>query len=389
MLTSQKVRATWNEWLDLSMTLTAMPVGRANRPLPEFSLTDSRWVKDEVLRPPRSTIEAMPSGVTKAAILLMCLAEDEAAALLSRLPARHVEAVSLAIAQLPEVGGVEQQAVIEEFCNSQPCALGTSTGGIEKAKSLVRKALGRDAGDMLSVLQQTLESLPFGFLQKADPQNILSFLMDEHPQTIALVLAHIPAASSAAILAGLPPLKQLDVIRRVAEMGQTSPEAIDEVEKALELRMAMFMSQSFQKAGGAPAVAEILNVSDRSTERAVLESLVEQAPELVDEIRRLMFVFDDIAKLEDKDIQVVLKNVETAQWAMALKGASQSLQDKIMKNMSQRAAEILKEEMAFLGKVKLSEVEATQQKIVDVVRTLEDSGQLARPTANGEEAFVS
>ncbi len=328
-------------------------------------------------------------GVKKAAILLMCLEEDEAAMLLSRLPARQVESVSLAIAQITEVSGSEQERVINEFFSSQPSSLGTSTGGLEKAKALVKKALGRDAGDMLSVLQQTLESLPFGFLQKADPQNILSFIIDEHPQTIALVISHVPPQTAAAILQGIPPLKQIDVIRRIAEMGQTSPEAIDEVEKALELRMAMFMSQSFQKAGGAPAVAEILNVSDRATERAVLESLGNENAELVDEIRRLMFVFEDLQKLSDKDIQMVLKNVETSQWAMALKGASQTLQDKIMKNMSQRAAEILKEEMGFLGRVKLADVEQTQQKIVDIVRNLEDGGQLARPASDGEEQFVS
>jgi flagellar motor switch protein FliG len=328
-------------------------------------------------------------GIKKAAILLMCLEEDEAAMLLSRLPARHVESVSLAIAQISEVSGADQEMVISEFFNSQPSGLGTSTGGLEKAKALVKKALGRDAGDMLSVLQQTLESLPFGFMQKADPQNILSFISEEHPQTIALVLSHLPSPSGAAILAGLPAAKQLDVVRRIAEMGQTSPEAIDEVEKALELRMAMFMSQSFQKAGGVPAVAEILNVSDRTTERNILESLVNDSAELVDEIRRLMFVFEDIQKLGDKEIQTVLKNVETSQWAMALKGASQTLQDKVMKNMSSRAAEILKEEMAFLGRVKLADVEQTQQKIVDVVRSLEDSGQLARPSNEGEEQFVA
>ena len=324
-------------------------------------------------------------GVKKAAVLLMSLEEDEAAMLLSRLPARHVEAVTLAIAQITEVSGPEQEFVINEFFNSQPSSLSTSTGGIEKAKSLVKKALGRDAGDMLSVLQQTLESLPFGFMQKADPQNILSFILDEHPQTIALVISHLPSASGAAILAGIPPLKQLEVVRRIAEMGQTSPEAIDEVEKALEMRMAMFMSQSFQKTGGAPAVAEILNVSDRSTERTILDSLGKENAELVDEIRRLMFVFEDVQKLADKDIQTVLKNVETSQWALALKGASQTLQDKIMKNMSQRAAEMLREDLESRGPVRLSEVEAEQKEILKIVRRLADEGQIVLGGAGGEE----
>lgn len=334
-------------------------------------------------------VQSIPPGVYKAAVLLMSLEEDDAALLLSRLPVRQVETVSLAIAQMDEVSGNEQEKVIKDFFNSTPSALGTSSGGLDKAKSLVKKALGKDAGDMLQLLQQQIESLPFSFLHKADPQNVLSFIMEEHPQTVALVISHVPAGLGAAILSGLPPQKQLDVVKRIAEMGQTSPEAIEEVEIALELRMSLFMSHSFQKAGGVPAVAEILNVSDRATERTILDSLATQSQELVQEIRRLMFVFEDISKLQDKDIQAILKNVETAQWAMALKGASQGLQEKIMRNMSSRAAEMLKEEMSFLGRVKVADVEAVQQKIVDVVRTLEETGQLARPSADSEEEFVS
>ncbi len=328
-------------------------------------------------------------GVRKAAILLMSLEEDDAAALLSKLPRRYVEQVSLAIAQLDTISGEEQEGIIGEFLASRPSALGPNTGGLDRAKSLVKKALGKDAADMLNVLQQTLEALPFGFLHKVDPQNILSFLIDEHPQTIAMVLSHVPAAVSAAVLGGLPPQRQLAVIQRIAEMGQTSPEAIDEVENGLSNRMALFMTQSYQKAGGIPAVAEMLNVSDRATERNILDGLSKERPELVEEIRRLMFTFEDIVKLGDKDIQQLLKNVEASQWAMALKGSSQALQEKILKNMSQRASEMLKEEMEFLGKVKLSEVEAVQQKVVDVIRTLEESGQLARPSSDSTEEFVA
>jgi flagellar motor switch protein FliG len=328
-------------------------------------------------------------GVHKAAVLLMSLDEEDAALLLSRMPTKQVEAVSLAIAQMSEASGEEQERVINEFFSSTPSPLSSSAGGLDKAKSLVKKALGKEAGEMLSMLQQQIESLPFSYLQKADPQQVLSFIMDEHPQTVALVISHIPATIGAAILNGLPSAKQLDVVRRIATMGQTSPEAIEEVENALELRMDLFTSHSFQKTGGVNAVAEILNVSDRATERAILEALAEQSQDLVSEIRRLMFVFEDISKLQDKDIQTVLKSIETSQWAMALKGASQALQEKIMRNMSARAAEMLKEEMNFLGKVKVSDVEAMQQKIVDVVRSLEETGSLARPTAEGEEEFVS
>ncbi len=262
-------------------------------------------------------------GVRKAAILLMSLEEDDAASLLAKLPRSYVETVSLAIAQLDTISGRDQERVITEFLHGRPSALVPNSGGLDRAKSLVKKALGKDAGDMLSLLQQTLEALPFGFLHKADPQNVLSFLIDEHPQTIAMVLSHVPPQVAAGILNGLPAARQLAVIQRIAEMGQTSPEAIEEVEVALSQRMSLFMSQSFQKAGGVPAVAEMLNVCDRATERNILDGLSRDKPELVDEIRRLMFVFEDVGKLADKDIQTVLKNVETSQWAMALKGASQ------------------------------------------------------------------
>lgn len=329
-----------------------------------------------------------PNEVRKAAILLMSMEEDDAAQVLSLLPRKYVEKVSIAIAQLEMVTSAEQEKVIHEFLQTRPSALSPRSGGLDKAKTLVKKALGKDAGDMLNVLQQTLESMPFGFLHKVDPQNILTFLMDEHPQTIAMVLSHLPPSQAASVLGGLPPGRQLAVVERIAEMGQTSPEAVDEAEKALTTRMAQFMNQAYQKVGGVEAVAGILNVSDRSTERNIFDGLSTSKANLVHEIRRLMFVFEDLIKLSDKDIQTVLKNVETNQWALALKGASQPLQDKILGNLSQRAADMLREEIDFLGKVRLSEVEAMQQKIADIVRTLEDSGQLARPTGDQEEEFV-
>ena len=328
-------------------------------------------------------------GVRKAAILLMSMEEDHAAQVLSMLPRSYVEKVSIAIAQLDLVTTGEQELVINEFLQTRPSAIAPSSGGLDKAKTLVKKALGKDAAEMLNVLQQTLESLPFAFLRKADAQNILTFLIEEHPQTVAMVLSYLPPPLAAGVLGGLPPMKQLAVIERIAEMEQTSPEAVEEVERALNTRMALFMTQAYQKVGGVSAVAEILNVSDRATERNIFDGLTKNKGELVDDIRRLMFVFEDISKLGDKDIQTILKNVETNQWALALKGASQPMQEKILGNLSQRAADMLKEEMGFLGKVKLSEVEAMQQRIVDVVRGLEDSGQIARPSANGTEEFVS
>jgi flagellar motor switch protein FliG len=331
----------------------------------------------------------LSEGVRKAAILLMSLDEDQASQLLSMMPKLYVEKVTVAIAQMDTVSVREQERVIWEFLQSSPSSLGPSSGGLEKAKSLVKKALGKDAGETLTLLEQTLEAMPFSFLQKADPQNILTFLTDEHPQTIAMVLSHLPSSLAAGILGGLPAAKQLGVIERIAEMGQTSPDAIEEVERALNNRMALFMSQAYRKVGGIPAVAEMLNVSERATERNIFDGLAKKKTELVEEIRRLMFVFEDLIKLTDKDIQTLLKNVENNQWALALKGASQPLQDKILGNMSQRSAEMLKEEMEFLGRVRLSEVEAMQQKIVDTVRSLEDAGLVTRPTSSEDEEFVN
>ncbi len=328
-------------------------------------------------------------GVRKAAILLMSMEEDHAAQILSMLPRSYVEKVSIAIAQLDVVSAGEQESIINEFLQTRPSALTPSAGGIDKAKNLVKKALGKDAGEMLSVLQQTLESLPFAFLRKADAQNILTFLIEEHPQTIAMVLSYLPPPLAAGVLGGLPPARQLAVIERIAEMEQTSPEAIEEVEKALATRMALFMTQAYQNVGGVSAVAEILNVSDRATERNIFDGLSKSKAELVDEIRRLMFVFEDITKLGDKDIQAILKNVEANQWAMALKGASEELKQKIMGNLSQRAAATLQEDMEYLGPVRVSDVEAMQQVIVDTVRRLEDVGEITIAAGADAEKMVS
>jgi flagellar motor switch protein FliG len=328
------------------------------------------------------------NNLRKAAILLTSLPEEDAAAVLAKLKPKQIEAVSIEIAQITTIRGDEQQQAIMEFADINPHAL-TGMGGLELAQSLVQKALGRDAATTLDNLRQSIEALPFGFLKKIDPQNVLTYLADEHPQTIALILSNLPASYAAQVLAGLAAPTQLAVTRRIAHMGQTSPEMVNQVEEALERRMQNVMSQSLEKGGGASAVAEILNVADRATERALLENLSQEDPELVEEIRRLMFVFEDITKLSDKDVQAVLKNVETQQWAMALKGASDELKQRILGNMSQRAAQMLAEEMEYLGAVRLSEVESIQQQIVDVVRRLEDAGEISTQPADEDDEFVT
>jgi flagellar motor switch protein FliG len=327
------------------------------------------------------------SDIRSAAVLLMALPEDDASKLMSKLDPRQAEQVSIEIARAQTITTDEQERAIREFAEANPSLSGRG-GGLELAITLLQKALGPNATAILANIRQSIESTPFGFLRNVDSQNLLTYIIDEHPQTIALIMSHLPPNIGAEILAGLPDARRLSVVRRVATMGRTNPEIIREVEKGLERRMSSVMSQSFEGAGGVEAVAEMLNVSDRATERALMDTLKEEDPELVEEIRRLMFVFEDIGRFSDKDIQTVLKNVETSQWAMALKGASESLKEKVLKNMSERASETLREEMEYLGPAKRSVVEAKQQEIVDVVRGLEDRGEIDLNAINEDEEMV-
>jgi len=328
------------------------------------------------------------NDLRKAAVLLTSLPREQAAKLMTKLTSKQVEQVSIEIAKLGVITPEEQGQVLVEFANANPNGLAGGVGGLEVAKTLIEQALGNDADSTLDSVRLSIEALPFGFLQKVDSQNLLTFIIDEHPQTIALILSHVPPPQAAAIVRDLPPERQMSVVRRIATMGQTSPEIIHEVEKGLENRMASVMSQQFEKAGGVESVAEILNVIDRATERNILENLAQEDPDLVEEIRRRMFVFEDISKFSDRDIQSVLKNVENSQWAMALKGVSEELKEKILKNMSKRAAALLQEEMDYLGPVRQSNVEQVQQQIVDIIRRLEDAGEIQLHSDEAEEKFI-
>ncbi|MGE3778100.1 MAG: flagellar motor switch protein FliG, partial [Pirellulaceae bacterium] len=221
----------------------------------------------------------------RAAIVLMSLPQEEAAAVISRLNPKLVEQVSIEIAKIGRFTSDEQEQAILSFAESNPHALGGSSGGLDVAKSLLEKALGKNAQSTLDNVQQSVESLPFGFLKRVDPQQLVTFINDEHPQTIALILSHLPAGYGAQIIASLSADRQLAVIRRIANMGQTSPEIIEEIQSGLETRMAAVVNQSYEHAGGLDAVAQILNVIGRQTERAILENLSQDDPELVDEIR--------------------------------------------------------------------------------------------------------
>ncbi|MCA9114339.1 MAG: flagellar motor switch protein FliG [Planctomycetaceae bacterium] len=328
--------------------------------------------------------------IRKAAIFLLSLEKPLAAEVLSQLPRRMVEAVTLEIARNQDVSREEQSGVIKEFSTLARDQTPIERGGMEFADELLRQSLGDDgAGKILESVRQSMSSMPFGFLHKAGTENLLTFIVEEHPQTIALIMSHLPTAMGADVLSGLPAAKQLEVIRRIANMEQTNPEVVHDVEQSLESRMTSTFNQQLEKAGGVPMVAQILNVTDRMTNKTILENLEQQDPDLVDEIKRLMFVFDDLLKLDDKAIQALLKEVDNSQWSVALKGASEEIRQRILGNLSQRAAELLREEMEFLGPLRLSDVEAMQQQVVDAVRRLEDAGEIEVATTGEQEQFIN
>jgi len=328
-------------------------------------------------------------GTTKAAILLLAMSDESAARVLTLLPADVVEEVTRKIASLDLVDQATRGKVIDEFYHLALARQYAETGGLGYAKVLLEKALPPgEASRILEQISAQVYQHPFSFLAKADGENLLTFIQEEHPQTIALILSYLSATKASEILTGLPHAKQLEVVTRVANMEQTNPEVIKEVERGLELRLSGIVSQTFEKVGGIEAVAEMLNLADRATEKGILEALESEDPDLVEQIRRLMFVFEDILLVNDKGIQAVLKEVDNDELALALKTASPELKEKVFKNMSERAAQLIKEDMEYMGPVRVSDVEGAQQKIVDVVRRLEDAGEIIISGRGGEKELI-
>jgi flagellar motor switch protein FliG len=344
---------------------------------------------------PRKPNEKLPEtadkldGITKSAILLLSLGKDVGASVLKSMKPETVEEVTRELAGLGRVPERLVTSVIEEFYSISLANQYASEGGLEYAQSLLKNSMDPKAAErVLQQIQTQVQKTPFAFLQKAESENLLTFIQDEHPQTIALIICHLPHHKAAEILGGLPIQKQLEVIKRVANMEQTNPEVIKEVEKGLESRLSSMLMQSMEKAGGIPTVAEILNLADRATEKSIMEGLESDDPDLVEQIRRLMFVFEDIKLVDDKGIQSILKELDNDDLTLALKTASDGLKDKIFRNMSERAAGMIRENMQFMGPVKVSDVEAAQQRIVDIVRRLEDSGEIIISGRGGDTELL-
>ncbi|WP_432799454.1 flagellar motor switch protein FliG [Poriferisphaera sp. WC338] len=336
-----------------------------------------------------ATEQGEMTGMRKAAILLLALDEEASTRMLGGLSENAVESVTRELASIGNIPKGTRDGVLREFYELAVAQSWASEGGLDYARALLMKSLDpKEAERIIQQISQQVRKTPFAFLQKAEAQNLLTFIQDEHPQTIALIVSHLAFHKASEILAGLPTPKQIEVVKRVANMEQTNPEVISEVERGLESRLANMLNQSFEKIGGVETVAEMLNLVDRTTEKSIMEGLEAEDPDLVEEIRRLMFVFEDILLVDDKGIQAVLKEVDNDELALAAKTASEELKEKIFGNMSERAATLIQEDMEFMGPVRVSDVEAAQQRIVDIVRRLEDAGEIIITGRGGDSDVV-
>ena len=329
------------------------------------------------------------NGIQKAAILLIALGPEKSASIFKHLKEDEIEELTLEIANTRSVSPQTKESVLNEFYQVCLAQQYIAEGGIGYAKELMDKALGSDkAQEVITKLTASLQVRPFEFVRKTDPSQVLNFIQDEHPQTIAMILSYLSPAQSAMILGALTPEKQADVAKRIAKMDRTSPDVIKEVERVLERKLSSLINQDYTIVGGVDAIVGILNTVDRGTEKHIMESLEIEEPELADEIRKKMFVFEDILLLDDRAIQRVLRDVDNNDLAVALKGANEEVQNVIFKNLSKRLAAMIREDMEFMGPVRMKDVEEAQQKIVGIIRKLEDSAEIVISRGGGDEIIV-
>ena len=329
------------------------------------------------------------TGVQKAAVLLITKKKKKSASIFKHLKEEEIEELTLEIANTRSISPQEKEDVLNEFYQVCLAQQYIAEGGIGYAKELLEKALGEQkAQDVITKLTASLQVRPFEFIRKTDPSQVLNFIQDEHPQTIAMILSYLSPAQSAMILGALTPEKQADVAKRIAMMDRTSPDVIKEVERVLERKLASLLNQDYTIVGGVDAIVDILNTVDRGTEKHIMESLEIEQPELADEIRKKMFVFEDILLLDDRAIQRVLRDVDNNDLGIALKGANEEVQNVIFKNLSKRLSAMIKEDMEFMGPVRMKDVEEAQQKIVGIIRKLEDSAEIVISRGGGDEIIV-
>lgn len=329
------------------------------------------------------------SGKQKAAIFLVTLGAEISSEVFKHLREDEIEILTFEIARLENIAPESRDLVLQEFQELMMAQDFISSGGIDYARELLEKSLGsQKAVDIINRLTSSLKTRPFDFVRRTDPAHLLNFIQQEHPQTIALILAYLEPLKASQILGQLPQEKQSDVAKRIATMDRTSPEILREVERVLEKKLSSLSSEDYTSAGGVPSIVDILNLVDRTTEKTIIESLEEDDPELAEEIKKRMFVFEDIIMLDDRAVQRVMREVDTAELAKALKAVDPEVQDKIYRNMSKRAASLLKEDMDFMGPTRRKDVEEAQQKIVSVIRKLEEQGEVVIARSGEEDVLV-
>jgi flagellar motor switch protein FliG len=329
------------------------------------------------------------TGRQKAAIFLVTIGSEISAEIFKYLREDEIETLTFEIARLETIDSEQKDAILAEFQELMMANQFISTGGIDYARELLEKSLGsQKAIDIINRLTSSLQVRPFDFIRRTDPAHLLNFIQQEHPQTIALILAYLEPNKASIILQNLPHEVQSDVARRIATMDRTSPEVLREVERVLEKKLSSLSSEDYTAAGGVESIVEILNLVDRASEKQIIEALEDEDPELAEEIKKRMFVFEDIVMLDDRAIQKVMREVDSQELAKALKSVDSEVQDKIFKNMSKRAASMLKEDMEYMGPVRLKDVEEAQQKIVSIIRHLEDTGEIVVARAGEDELVV-
>ncbi|MCD5406705.1 MAG: flagellar motor switch protein FliG [Desulfotomaculum sp.] len=329
------------------------------------------------------------SGEHKTAAILMSLGTNLSSQVLKRgFSDLEIERITGVITDLDNISNEETAAILKEFFELYQARNYVLEGGLDYARELLEKTVGSAKSlEILDKITQNLRQVPFQKLRKSDPKQIISFIRDENPQTIAFVVAHLKPDQAAVILSELAPEEQADVARRVAILDRTSPEVAQEIEQIIARKLSAVITSDDVATGGVKSLVGILNKVDRTTEKSIFENLEKTDPGLAEEVRAMMFIFEDVVKLHDASIQKVLREVDTKELALAMRGANEEVNNRIYKNMSKRAAGLLKEEIEYMGPVRLREVEEAQQKIVNVIRKLEESGEIVI-SRGGEDALI-
>jgi flagellar motor switch protein FliG len=325
----------------------------------------------------------------KAAIFLLTIGPEKAAKILKHLSDEEIEDLTLEIANLKNITEQEREDALKEFSNMMKAKEFINKGGIEYAKEVLEKALGHEkAAEIINKLTSNLQVKPFDFMKKSDVTQLVNFLQNEHPQTVALVLAYLDPKQAAQIIVSFPEELQAEVVKRLALLERASPEIVKQIEKNIEKRLSTFVVQDFSKVGGIDVSVELVNALDRTTGKRILDDIKKTDPDLSEEIKKKMFVFEDILKLDDRSIQMLLREVDTQDLALAIRGSAEDVKNKIISNMSKRAGALLEDELKFMGPVRVKDVETAQQKIVAIVRKLEDAGEIIISHGGGEDILA-